>query len=199
MPRVSDAKEKLLDSAVKLVFTNSYEGVGIDDICRDAGVKKGSFYYFFESKKDLVIGSLERFFESQVRKMLADIFAAEATPEEKIRRYFYAIYEFQKALKNGGGRVCGCHFGNVAIEMSTQDEAMRSAISRLLDDIAGCIEEALVGPKGGLSAAQAKQCAQQVLAYMEGTVLLAKVNNDPERIKALAVGATALVEAARRA
>lgn len=197
MPRVSDAKEKLLDSAVKLVFTNSYEGVGIDDICRDAGVKKGSFYYFFESKKDLVIGSLERFFESRIRGMLSDIFAADASPEEKIERYFLAVYEFQKSLKIDGGRVCGCHFGNVAIEMSTQDEAMRAAISRLLDDIAGCIEKALVGPKGGLAPPRARLCAQQVLAYMEGTVLLAKVNNDPERIKTLASGAVTLVAAAR--
>lgn len=197
MPRVSDAKEKLLDSAVKLVFTNSYEGIGIDDICRDAGVKKGSFYYFFESKKDLVIGSLERFFESQVRKMLSDIFAADATPEEKIERYFLAIYDFQKSLKRDGGRVCGCHFGNVAVEMSTQDEAMRAAISRLLDEISGCIEKALVGPNGGLARDEARLCAQQVLAYMEGTVLLAKVNNDPERIRTLASGAIALVAAAR--
>jgi TetR/AcrR family transcriptional repressor of nem operon len=197
VPRVSDAKEKLLDSAVKLVFTNSYEGVGIDDICRDAGVKKGSFYYFFESKKDLVIGSLERFFESQVRRMLLDVFSADATPEEKIERYFLAIYDFQKALKKGGGRVCGCHFGNVAIEMSTQDEAMRSAISRLLSEIARCIEAALLGPKGGLAPGRASLCSQQVLAYMEGTVLLAKVDNDPERIRTLSSGAVALVAAAR--
>jgi len=36
-----------------------YGVVTIDDICQRAGVKKGSFYYFFESKSALAVAALE--------------------------------------------------------------------------------------------------------------------------------------------
>lgn len=50
MGRVSDAKEKLMDAVLELIWTGSYGSTTIDQICDKAEVKKGSFYYFFESK-----------------------------------------------------------------------------------------------------------------------------------------------------
>ena len=49
MGRTSDAKERLMAAALDLTWEESYGAITIDDICRRAGVKKGSFYYFFES------------------------------------------------------------------------------------------------------------------------------------------------------
>ena len=50
MGRVSDAKEKLMEAVMELIHTGSYGSTTIDHICEKAGVKKGSFYYFFDSK-----------------------------------------------------------------------------------------------------------------------------------------------------
>jgi len=46
MGRVSDAKDRMLEAAIKLVWRNSYGAVSVEDICSEAGVKKGSFYHF---------------------------------------------------------------------------------------------------------------------------------------------------------
>ena len=59
MGRKSDAKERLLDAALDLIWERSYGVVTIDAICEKAGVKKGSFYYFFESKSALAVAALE--------------------------------------------------------------------------------------------------------------------------------------------
>jgi TetR/AcrR family transcriptional repressor of nem operon len=48
MGRVSDAKERLMEAVRELIWTGSYGSTTIDQICEKAGVKKGSFYYFFD-------------------------------------------------------------------------------------------------------------------------------------------------------
>ncbi|MEO8425481.1 MAG: TetR/AcrR family transcriptional regulator [Verrucomicrobiota bacterium] len=50
MGRVSNAKERLMKAVQELIWTGSYGSTTIDQICQKAGVKKGSFYHFFDSK-----------------------------------------------------------------------------------------------------------------------------------------------------
>ena len=69
MGRVSDAKPRLLEAAIDLVWSRSYGAVTVDDICAAAGVKKGSFYYFFKSKDELVAAALDAKWE-QIRPAL---------------------------------------------------------------------------------------------------------------------------------
>ena len=58
MGRVSDAKERLMEAVRELIWTGSYGSTTIDQICDRAGVKKGSFYYFFDSKAELAAAAL---------------------------------------------------------------------------------------------------------------------------------------------
>src|SRR5213595_2248878 len=59
MGRVSDAKERLMDAVGELIWKGSYGSTTIDQICEKAGVKKGSFYYFFDSKADVAVAALD--------------------------------------------------------------------------------------------------------------------------------------------
>ena len=59
MGRTSDAREKLLSVAFDLIHENSYGTVSVEQICPRAGVNKGSFYYFFKTKTDLVVAAYE--------------------------------------------------------------------------------------------------------------------------------------------
>ena len=54
MGRTSDARERLIATAIELIRARSYESVGVDALCNHAQVKKGSFYHFFPSKQDLM-------------------------------------------------------------------------------------------------------------------------------------------------
>jgi TetR/AcrR family transcriptional repressor of nem operon len=59
MGRPSDAKQRLIEAARNVIFTHSYEGVSVDELCAAAGVNKSSFYHFFSSKQDLVLAAIE--------------------------------------------------------------------------------------------------------------------------------------------
>ncbi|MBO0795394.1 MAG: TetR/AcrR family transcriptional regulator, partial [Ktedonobacteraceae bacterium] len=59
MGRPSDARKRLIEAAKNVIFSHSYEGVSVDELCAAAGVAKSSFYHFFSSKQDLVLAAIE--------------------------------------------------------------------------------------------------------------------------------------------
>src|SRR5436190_10451988 len=86
MGRVSDAKERLMEAVRELIWTGSYGSTTIDQICDQAGVKKGSFYYFFDSKSDLAAAALEE--EGRKRRPDLDaIFSPTVPPLERLKKY----------------------------------------------------------------------------------------------------------------
>src|SRR5277367_2081157 len=107
MSRVSDAKVKLMDSVLELIWTGSYGTTTIDQICDKAGVKKGSFYYFFESKAQLAEEAFETSWQTK-RVELDGIFSATLPPLERLRKYCDFTYELQIEIREKYGRVLGC-------------------------------------------------------------------------------------------
>ena len=57
----SETRAKLLDAARDVIRTKGYAGSTVDDICAAAGVTKGSFFYYFDSKEELGVAAIERF------------------------------------------------------------------------------------------------------------------------------------------
>src|SRR5471030_310809 len=107
MGRVSDAKVKLMDAVLELIWTGSYGSTTIDHICDKAGVKKGSFYYFFDSKAQLAVEALDASW--QARQIELDrIFSATIPPLERLQRYCDFNYKIQGEIKAQYGRVLGC-------------------------------------------------------------------------------------------
>ena len=50
-----ETKQKIYDAAKVLMDKHGYDAVSIDDIVREAGVARGSFYVYFLSKEDLLV------------------------------------------------------------------------------------------------------------------------------------------------
>lgn len=59
-----DKKAKLLSSAVKEFTRVSYNEVSINQIVKDAGISRGSFYQYFKDKGDLLVFILQDFLVS---------------------------------------------------------------------------------------------------------------------------------------
>src|SRR5262249_6289811 len=79
MGRCGDARDRLLDATIELIWRESYGAVTVDSICAKAGVKKGSFYYFFESKDELVGAALEAHWKS-IQPELDRLFSPSVPP-----------------------------------------------------------------------------------------------------------------------
>src|SRR6202012_2446826 len=97
MGRVSDAKNKLMDAVLELIWTGSYGTTTIDHICEKAGVKKGSFYYFFDSKAELAAEAFEESWKEKQYELDA-IFSPTVPPLERLQRYAEFTFKFQKEI-----------------------------------------------------------------------------------------------------
>src|SRR6476619_6018808 len=111
MGRVSDAKDRLLDAAIKLVWRNSYGAVSVEDICDEAGVKKGSFYHFFPGKNELVAAAFRHLWVNN-RPELDRIFSPSIPAVERLRGFFGYVANRQKQLCDAAGCVLGCPFSS---------------------------------------------------------------------------------------
>src|SRR5437867_12427359 len=107
MGRVSDAKERLMEAVSELIWTGSYGNTTIDQICDKAGVKKGSFYYFFDSKADLAVAAIDADWP-RMRGELDSIFSPTIPPLERLRKYCEFSQRFQAEIKQKFGCVLGC-------------------------------------------------------------------------------------------
>jgi TetR/AcrR family transcriptional repressor of nem operon len=191
MGRTSDARQRILDSACQLIYSRSYADVGIQEICKQAGVQKGSFYHFFPSKRDLTLAVLDHFHEFSREHML-EAFAPEIPPLERFDRFVQLGYEEQKQLKEETGHMPGCPFSNLSSELSTQDEVIRAKLDGIFQDMIAPIEQALTDAisAGDIPETDVTATAEGIFAYLEGILLLAKTRNDPELI--LKLGANAV-------
>lgn len=186
MGRTSDANERLMTAALALMWEQSYGSVSIDDICRRADVKKGSFYYFFDSKSDLAVQALERHWQAEKREM-DEIFSPATAPLERIKAYSNFIYKRQVESKRKSGHVLGCPLCCLGSEICTQDKAISGKVREILERKGKYWESAVRDAQaaGVLPAGDATARARCALAYLQGLMAQARLNNDVEVLRDL--------------
>lgn len=55
-----ERKKELIDTAEQLFIAQGYEQTSISDIVREVNVSQGAFYYYFESKEDVLVAVIEK-------------------------------------------------------------------------------------------------------------------------------------------
>src|SRR3990172_1075737 len=66
---VGTARERILDTALDVIAKRGYASAGVKEIVDRSGTSKGSFYFHFPSKEQMVMALLERMSEKLVNKV----------------------------------------------------------------------------------------------------------------------------------
>ena len=182
MGRTSDAKERLINTAMQLIWQRSYGTVGVNELCRQAGVKPGSFYYFFPSKRDLILAALEENWKQTRANVFEPAFTNDVAPTDRIPTIFQMAYKQQTARQEKTGRVLGCAFGSLGSELGHQDEAVGQKITEIFGRFCSYFERALQETVGAntFPVDDIPTRARAILAYLEGILLLARTHNNTE-------------------
>ncbi len=190
-----------MDAVRELIWEGSYGSTTIDQICDKAGVKKGSFYYFYESKADLALEAIDQEWERR-RADLDAIFSPTVPPLERLSRYCEYGYHLQDEIRAKCGCVLGCPLLSLGAEISTQEPGLQKKIQGILDQKRKYLESAIrdAHAAGLIHAPDAAAKAKILFAYYQGVLAQARIQND---IKVLAeskqgtfelLGASELVE-----
>lgn len=197
MGRTSDADERLKDAALALIWEESYGAVTIDDICNRAEVKKGSFYYFFDSKAELAVAALEKLWATQWKPKLDATFSSSVDPLTRLTTYLDNFHLSQIEAKAKIGRVLGCPACSLGSEVSTQEidvcAKVREILGRKRRYYESVIRDALA--EGSIEPCDPAQKAIALIGLIEGIVSQARIMNDPEILKNLSAMALELLRA----
>ncbi|MFF4616111.1 TetR/AcrR family transcriptional regulator [Nonomuraea jabiensis] len=196
MGRTSDAGERILAAARSLIELRGYSALGVAEICKAAGVPKGSFYYFYESKEALALAVIDEHWANQERSW-KQVLSGGGEPLQRLRRLFEVTVAAQSAGQESCGTISGCLFGNLTLEMSNQTEAIRGRLQEIFDAQVDLVETVVVEAlaQGEITVADAREAARSVVAQLEGQVLFAKLYNDTERLGPLWANCLALLGA----
>ena len=191
---MSDAKQRLLEAAFDLIWTRSYGAVSVDDICERAGVKKGSFYYFFRSKDELVAAAFDAKWD-EVRPAYDRIFSASRPALERLKAAFEYGYERQKELRSKHGCCPGCPFSSLGTELIAADKIVRDAVQRMIQGKIRYFDSAVrdLQAEGYLAGQDPSVLARQVYSYYEGVMAQARIADDPELLRGVYDGALKLL------
>ncbi|MFI9542705.1 TetR/AcrR family transcriptional regulator [Streptomyces sp. NPDC052016] len=178
MGRTSDARKKILDAAQSLIELRGYSALGVAEICKAAGVPKGSFYYFFESKEALALTVIDEHWAAE-RSQWSRILKSDAEPLERLRLLFEATEAQHRAGRENRGSIAGCMLGNLSLEMCNQSEAVRDRLQEIFEEQVDLIEAVVTAAqsRGEVTVADTRASARAVVAQLEGQVLFAKLYN----------------------
>jgi TetR/AcrR family transcriptional repressor of nem operon len=197
MGRTSDAREKLLAVAFDLIHEASYGTVSVEDICERAGVNKGSFYYFFKTKTDLVVAAYEEHWRIR-QPDYERIFSKENPPLRRLDLWCDYVRKLQKKRRAKYGHACGCPYTSLGGELATRDSKVRrktqDLIERHVNYLAGAIEGAQ--QEGTARPGDARLKAELTHSFIIGLLLRAKIYNDLKILRHAEQAIHALIGAA---
>lgn len=175
-----DAQERLISAGRQLMLERGYAGTGINDICVEAGVSKGAFYHSFPTKEALAIAALDSFYRRGVEE-LSSIDVSAAAPADRLPLFVERLAGRASVLWKHG-----CLIGGLASEMALASDELQRHVARQFDELAAIVArvaEPYVQALG-LPGISATSVAEDLLAFIEGIIVLSRAHRDPRRLKA---------------
>ena len=87
-----ERRRELVDAAWRCVARTGYRDTSVDDICADAGVSKGSFYWYFKRKEDLLPALIEEE-AATMERALAELVAGHRPGLARLRMFARGILD----------------------------------------------------------------------------------------------------------
>jgi len=157
LPRPSAARERLLDAASGVFYSEGIHAVGVDRLIAEAGVTRATFYRHFPGKEDLVVAYLDRI-DGQLSAML-DRRAEDADPAGLLRALAGAV-----ADDLCGRQFRGCPFIHAAAEFPNPDSPVHQLVVRHRAALARAVTDAFTA----LGHPQPGRAARALLTLRDG-------------------------------
>lgn len=166
----SHSRERLIETAIGLLHGSGYRAVGVQALCEEAGVRKGSFYHFFSSKEELTLAALNQAWETFRQVVIDPALDADVDPSTRVETIRAAC--IGPALNHHADVSLphGCLFGRLAASIGDSEPLLKARLGEIFTEWASLLGE------GGAGWA--------ALADIQGRLVLAFTVEDPEVVGA---------------
>lgn len=165
--QAAENRERVLSTAARLFRERGFDGVGLADIMKTAGLTHGGFYGQFSSKEDLVVQAC-----SQAMAEAGELWQrlATASPEAPLQ----AIAAQYLSPDHHAGPGTGCLLATLGAEVARQPALVRASVRQgvlaVIDRFATWLP--------GRNAAARRHKAMVTYASMVGAMVLARAVDD---------------------
>jgi TetR/AcrR family transcriptional repressor of nem operon len=160
-------RERIVDTAARLFRQKGYDGIGVADLMKSAGLTHGGFYGHFASKEDLLAEATAHALTGSVQRW-AQQAAAAATPSAALAgiagRYLSATHRDQPET--------GCAITALGADVARLGPAVRGALTVGATGQIAVLEQCAAA--AGASAVEARRQALASYAAMVGAMVLAR-------------------------
>ncbi len=179
MPRpIQYEKQKVLDQAMEVFWTNGYEATSMDVLVDRTGLNRRSMYKLFGGKQGFFIRVLQNYLEQVTPAMTAPLIDKQG---------FDAIATFFKQFKCFDGNR-GCLVTNTAVEKALFDREAKQLIAAFYDQLEQMFRERLEQAKNNneiRSDIEIQAMAKQLLCMAQGLGVFGKVRESQDECKAI--------------
>lgn len=121
-----DNINRILDLGVEIINRKGYHNLGLKELLDSAGIPKGSFYYYFNSKEDFGQKVISHYAEKSSNYMRSILSDKNKSPRERLLFMFHERSETYKR----SGYTEGCLMGNCSNELAGQYESMQLLLEK---------------------------------------------------------------------
>lgn len=185
MRKTTDTKERLLETAIELIWQSSYENTGINEICARAGVTKGCFYHYFESKAELFHEAAEYHWEKMKQEM-DRIFSPNQTSLEQLEGLIGFIIEKQGRDQRDDNPVSGCPIFTSGAQCGCEESEVRRTAVEMSDRAvryATALVKNLMVDGHLASDCDPHQIGRMLHSYIQGLLLYGRIHHDLDVVK----------------
>ena len=169
MKKGEESRQRLIECAAELFWKNGYSATGINEILKQTGLPKGSFYFYFKSKDDLASAVTEYY-----QKILLEQFRSSSQGndwESFIKEIF--DYLFGRAT---GQTFAGCPYAVMGMETALSKPAVASVFMEGLKKFEQIFQKVLL--YSGLPQDHAAILSRRMLSIYQGYLLLGRISNN---------------------
>lgn len=134
-----DSKTRLLEVGMELIRSESFSGIGINDILKKSGVPRGSFYHYFQSKEAFGLEVAQYYHNLQMEGAKQVLRDESLAPIERIEAFFRGASEEFRARNYSDG----CLMCNLSTELADTHDDFQNTLkkhwSELSSEVAVCL------------------------------------------------------------
>jgi len=162
-------RERIVEAAAQLFRERGFDGIGVADLMKEAGLTHGGFYGHFSSKDDLIA-------EASARALTRSLAAFSNLAEGASHDPLSVVARAYLTSKHRDDPGTGCLLAAVGSDVSRQGPAARRAVA---DHIRSAVD-LLTKLIPGKSRAARKQQAISTYATLVGAMVMARAVDDRE-------------------
>jgi AcrR family transcriptional regulator len=172
-PGTPGKRERLVDSAVRLVHEQGAEKTTLAEIAAAADVPAGNVYYYFKTKDDLLQAAIDAH-AAILRGTLAEVAAGHRTPAARLKALVAKI--------SGQGELAalyGCPQGTLCSELDKRDDELSRSAARLMEILIDWARDQFAA----MGRRDAGDLAIALIAAYQGISLLTNTLREPKLMR----------------